>query len=84
MVDHTEVPSWFFLAYPDVPHEVLRVAYELSDTVDYADSFRFAKESDPTQVAEFRAAEERGCCGSWNGELLVDGVLWLYGFQYGH
>lgn len=48
---------------------------------DYADNDRFARRSNPEEVAEYERIAAKGCCGSYDEEL--PGGL-MVGFNYGH
>lgn len=51
----------------------------------YEDNFRHAKKSDPVSVARFEYHVSKGCCGSWDGEVVgPDGETYLLGFNHGH
>ncbi len=52
--------------------------------LEYADNHRFAFTDDPTAVAEYEEKQERGCCGSFDSIIEVNGRRAYIGCNYGH
>jgi len=48
------------------------------------DNCRVARKDSPEEMAAYQEAREGGCCGFWDTEILVDGVVFLVGCNYGH
>lgn len=70
--------------YPRVVDKLYEEVVALD--LDCADNFRIAKADDSwdrDRVA-FDEVVEAGCCGSYNAEVVVDGVEYLIGCNYGH
>lgn len=73
--------------YPDMGQivgEVLDKAEAEGDCFEYADNFRVYPQRDEYGELLFRAIEYTGCCGSTEGSVVVDGIRYIYGFNYGH
>lgn len=59
--------------------------YEIDrEDLEYADNYRIAKRDDSWQRAAYDEAASFGCCGSFNTIVVVDGVEWMVGCNYGH
>lgn len=56
------------------------------DNYENTDNLRMARKSNEQEVAEYREAAEKGCCGLYDEELVVEGTgeTILFGFNYGH
>ena len=52
--------------------------------LDYADNFRAMRVRDGLHSKDFTAAEYEGCCGCFERKVLVNGVEWIVGCNYGH
>lgn len=69
--------------------ELHRIANEEEDggwpRFEYADNYRLASVDDAAAVAEYEAARDEGCCGSYDTviEHPIHGK-WYIGFNYGH
>lgn len=48
------------------------------------DNVRFATVSDPEEVAAYELAVAQGCCGSVDRAAVIDGRVYLFGFNHGH
>ena len=48
------------------------------------DNYRFAFEDDLDAVSKYMTAAQDGCCGGYDGKVLVDGRVALIGCNYGH
>lgn len=48
------------------------------------DNFRFAFIGDEPEILKYNAAQNEGCCGSFDREVLVGGRLATIGCNYGH
>lgn len=48
------------------------------------DNYRFAFADDAEAVAEYELAQEQGCCGSSDFEILINGHKAYIGCNYGH
>lgn len=70
----------------NIPSEVRARIQEIVESGDYdcADNFRAARYDNAEEMLDFADAESRGCCGCFTGEIMVDGVAWQIGFNYGH
>ena len=51
---------------------------------DYIDNHRSCFVSDPAAYAEYMAAYERGCCGSFDMSVMIDGREFKMGCNHGH
>lgn len=58
----------------------------MQDEVDdpCKDNYRMAHEDDAIQMAEYQAAIEDGCCGSFDALVEIDGKRVWIGCNYGH
>lgn len=67
------------------PKDRMEIAIAFSIEVshlEYADNFRIFPMS---MTKEYWAAEQRGCCGSWNSQVKTkSGRLYWLGCNYGH
>jgi hypothetical protein len=72
--------------FEKVPKEVWNAMNDHIDRDEYecADNCRAYRVHDNFLYAEFKEAEEEGCCGSHESRVVVDGDEWVYGFNYGH
>jgi len=51
---------------------------------DCVDNCRVARKDVPEEVLAYEASAAEGCCGFYDTEILVDGVVFLIGCNYGH
>lgn len=51
---------------------------------EYNDNYRFAPIDDAEAVKEYHRQAEKGCCGSYDEQMEIDGRLFLFGFNWGH
>lgn len=52
---------------------------------DCIDNLRIAAIDDILQVEAYEHARDRGCCGSYDGEVKApDGKMYMVGCNYGH
>ena len=67
-----------------IPNEVWDdLQYEIDrQGLEFADSFRAYRRRGSYLKEQFEAA--RGCCGSWEGQTVVNGEVWIIGCNYGH
>lgn len=63
--------------------EVLREHIEMQD-LDYADNFRVARSEDSWEKAAFEYVRSHGCCGSYEEEVVIRGVKFIIGCNFGH
>lgn len=73
--------------YPNmsaVIDQVLEDAELRGDAFEYADTFRMYAQRDEFGELLFRMIDYCGCCGSAEGSVTIDGVYYIYGFNYGH
>lgn len=63
--------------------EVLREHIEMQD-LDYADNLRVARSEDSWEKAAYEYARRHGCCGCYDEEVLIGGVKFMIGCNYGH
>lgn len=52
--------------------------------LEYADNWRIARPENATERLFYDEVESRGCCGSFNTIITVDGEVWMIGCNYGH
>lgn len=78
----TDEMQALFYRYPKVGSELQRLI-EVND-LDCVDNRRMAKADDAWQRIEFDEAAYRGCCGTFERIVNVDGVDFLVGCNYGH
>ena len=65
--------------------EVLREHIEMRGLADeYPDNFRVARSEDSWEKASYEYARRDGCCGSYDEEVLIGGVKFMIGCNYGH
>ena len=57
-------------------------AHGLDD--EYPDNLRVARSEDSWEKAAYEYARRSGCCGSFDEEILVGGVKFMIGCNYGH
>lgn len=48
------------------------------------DNRRHAHVDDAAEMAEYKAAKDSGCCGSFDEEVIVAGRVMTIGCNYGH
>jgi len=67
-----------------IPSEVWEdLQYEIDrQELEFADSRRAYRRKDSMGKEQFEAA--RSCCGSWEGQTVVDNEVWIIGCNYGH
>ena len=70
-------------AFATEPEAVAQFWDDLGDE-DFVDNFRKAYEDDSAAMAEYEAARDRGCCGSFDSVYMVAGRLLAIGCNYGH
>lgn len=70
-----EVPGW---VWEDLDYEIARADLE------YSDNLRAYRFRDLKHFKQFREAEARGCCGSFETVVARDGEKWIVGCNYGH
>lgn len=63
--------------------EALQYAIDRED-LECADNYRIAKRDDSWQRVAYDEAISFGCCGSFDTVVVVDGVEWMVGCNYGH
>lgn len=62
-----------------------RLAQEvLIQDLDCVDNWRVARKDNPEEVRAYETARDDGCCGFYDTEVLVDGVIFMIGCNYGH
>lgn len=64
----------------------INVIEEFEDAVDEecVDNWRYAREGNAAEEADYHEAGMRGCCGSEDVEIETpDGTIWI-GYNYGH
>lgn len=54
------------------------------EDLDYVDNMRVARKWCTTEMAAYNEAVEKGCCGSFDIEVWIDGEKWAIGCNYGH
>lgn len=52
--------------------------------LEYADNFRFGWRDHTGSMAEYENKRDRGCCGSIDVEVTINGRLAMIGCNYGH
>lgn len=69
-----------------IPDEVWKaIDYEVQAAdLEYADNYRAYRVQDGWGKADFEEREAGGCCGSATFQLMVHGVRWIGGCNYGH
>ena len=50
----------------------------------YLDNRRVADTRKKEQIDFYQILKDDGCCGSYDSSILLDGVLYWVGFNYGH
>ena len=75
-----EIANWLNQKIKDI------IGYDEYPKYDYADNFRFALKDSEREVRAYEEKQDRGCCGSYDGEVKcpIDGRTYLIGFNYGH
>jgi hypothetical protein len=70
----------------EIPQEIIEAINEVVEKGDYeyADNYRFYRIHDLQGLSDFQRAEDRGCCGSHDEQVTVNGVEYMIGFNYGH
>jgi hypothetical protein len=48
------------------------------------DNERFAYVDEPLALVKYYDQQERGCCGSFDADIIVDGRKAVIGCNYGH
>jgi len=48
------------------------------------DNIRFAYQDNSIEMEKYSVDKDDGCCGSFDSEVFVDGVLCTIGCNYGH
>lgn len=67
------------------PKVVDELRYHISaHDLECADNWRIAKRDDSWQRVTYDEAISFGCCGTFDTVVVVDGVEWLVGCNYGH
>lgn len=51
---------------------------------EYPDNFRVARSEDSFEKVVYENARRSGCCGSFEEEVLIRGVKFMIGCNYGH
>ena len=72
---------------PTPSFESYREAYNwMMDGVDEpcVDNFRFAHQDDFIEMEKYLFDKAGGCCGSFDSDVFVGGVLCTIGCNYGH
>lgn len=69
-----------------IPDEVWAEMRDMADRREdeYADNWRACVRGDAEGEQKFAEIEAHGCCGSYDGEIIVGGVLYHVGWNYGH
>jgi hypothetical protein len=52
--------------------------------LEYSDNYRFAFDDDAAGMAKYAAAQENGCCGSWDKPVQIAGRWAMFGCNFGH
>lgn len=72
-----------FVGVPLQVWEDLR--YEIARSeLECADNFRAYRHKDKKFFNQFMEAKDKGCCGCFESNTLVDGEKWIIGCNYGH
>jgi len=64
--------------------EILNQKRNGREIYEYADNFRTAVTDDPQDMLNYEAAQDRGCCGSFDRKFNYKGKDYWIGFNYGH
>lgn len=69
-----------------VQKKLLELLEEVIDTehLDYADNYRFAIKNSSESLAGYDKAQRSGCCGFFDQEVEINGMIYLYGCNFGH
>jgi len=67
-----------------------QIYYAFEKTIDsdkkfeYIDNYRFAKVGDIVQEKEYKKQAQKGCCGSYDTSIEIEGIKYNIGFNFGH
>ena len=48
------------------------------------DNFRFARADSPDEMKLYASKKKKGCCGSHDEKVVIAGVVYWVGCNYGH
>lgn len=61
------------------------IEWMISEVDDpYTDNIRFAFKDDDDEMRKYDEKAQRGCCGSFDSEVNIDGRFAMVGCNYGH
>jgi len=72
--------------YQQVPDKVWSRIRSIAEEreLEFADNFRAFQTYSRWGFKHAHEIEKRGCCGTFNTTILVDGIYWNVGCNYGH
>jgi hypothetical protein len=81
---HHRCPSLKKNYYPDENIQLKLLLDDASKDMQCVDNFRIAALDNRKDMKRYRKMEKRGCCGSFDQEVTVNGRKFMIGFNYGH
>jgi len=73
-----EIFKMYPKAYEELQYQIAR------NDLEYADNLRVAVVGDHDQMDYYEDKRARGCCGSFDIRVTIDGVKFDIGCNYGH
>jgi hypothetical protein len=68
----------------EIGHQIEAAILDASADKKCVDNWRWALKSNSPDRRRYRKAQQRGCCGSFDSEVKINGQTYLFGFNYGH